>query len=90
MNKRDQLIAALQAEGEQIVEARSAKYVCMTRSRGPGFYWIGKAGALRVGVNVTASIPLPELAKRLLGGLRRTADADVIPADMALRRANCA
>lgn len=89
MTKQDKLIEILKAEGSEVVTAcRSEKYVCMTRTRGEGFYWIGKSGALRVGNTVSSSIALPELAKRLLAGLRRTADADVIPPDMALRRTN--
>jgi hypothetical protein len=68
------LVAALIARGESLVPKRSTKYTVLTRTRRDtgeslGFYFVGRAGALRVGRTVTESIPVPEtIKKRLLSG----------------------
>jgi hypothetical protein len=70
----DRLVAALIARGESLVPKRSTKYTVLTRTRRDtgeslGFYFVGRAGALRVGRTVTESSPvLPSVRKRLLGG----------------------
>lgn len=71
----DRLVAALLARGETIVaDARSTKYTVLTHSEPPpggffdaptprrqlGFYYVGKAGALRVGRTVATSRPVNE------------------------------
>ena len=66
----DRLVAALTARGESVVEdARTTKYTVVTREAGKaGFYYIGKAGALRAGRTVTESRPVAAaLRARLLG-----------------------
>jgi hypothetical protein len=69
----DRLVAALIARGESLVPNRSTKYTVLTRTRRDtgeslGFYFVGRAGALRVGRKVTESIPLSDaIKKRLLG-----------------------
>ena len=62
----ERLIAALLAQGEQIVPGRTSKYTVLTRRpadpdqarlwNGAPYYWfVGKNGALRSGPNVTGS-----------------------------------
>jgi hypothetical protein len=69
----DRLVAALTARGETLVPGRSTKYTVLTRTKRDtgeslGFYFVGRAGALRVGRTVTESIPVPEAVRaRLLG-----------------------
>ena len=47
------------------VESRSRKYITLKRPDG-SFYFVGKAGALRYGKTVSASIAAPEDFKRRL------------------------
>jgi len=60
----DRLVAALQRRGETIVtDARSRRYTVLTRHRqdtgdDTGFYYVGKAGALRVGHTVADCRPV--------------------------------
>jgi hypothetical protein len=69
----DRLVAALTARGETLVPGRSTKYTVLTRTKRDtgeslGFYFVGRAGALRVGRKVTESIPVSEaIKKKLLG-----------------------
>ncbi|HXF87900.1 MAG TPA: hypothetical protein VNK48_06085 [Xanthobacteraceae bacterium] len=53
----DRLVAALLAQGERVVtEARTSRYTVLTRKGGEaGFYYIGKAGGLRIGRTVSTS-----------------------------------
>ncbi|MBX6324333.1 MAG: hypothetical protein IRY94_21180 [Rhodospirillaceae bacterium] len=65
----DRLVAGLEVHGWRVVEdARSTKYTVLTRDGGRGgFYYVGKAGALRVGRTVAESRPVPAaLRARLL------------------------
>jgi hypothetical protein len=70
----DRLVAALTAQGETLVPERSTKYTVLTRTKRDtgeslGFYFVGRAGALRVGRTVTESSPVPAtIRRRLLGG----------------------
>jgi hypothetical protein len=70
----DRLVAALRARGETMVPGRSSRYTVFTRTcretgQKIGFYFVGRAGALRVGRTVTESIPVPAtIRRRLLGG----------------------
>lgn len=65
---RDQLIQALERRGETIVQtAKSTKFIVMTRQAG-GFYYLGKAGALRVGRTVAESRAAEYLRDTLLSG----------------------
>ncbi len=62
----DRLVAALIARGETVVKgARTTKYTVVTRHNG-GFYYIGKAGALRIGQTIADSRSAPNLRARLL------------------------
>jgi hypothetical protein len=69
----DRLVAALTARGETLVPGRSSKYTVLTRTSREtgqkiGFYFVGRAGALRVGRSMTESIPVPAAVRaRLLG-----------------------
>jgi hypothetical protein len=70
----DRLIAALQSRGETIVSnARSTRYTVLSRTRqgtseSVGFYFVGKAGALRAGRTVVDSRPVnAEFRAKLLG-----------------------
>lgn len=70
----DRLIAALQSHGETIVSnARSTRYTVLSRTRqgtseSVGFYFVGKAGALRAGRTVVDSRPVnAEFRAKLLG-----------------------
>jgi hypothetical protein len=71
---RDRLVAALTAQGETLVPGRSSKYIVLTRTSREtgqkiGFYFVGRAGALRFGRTVTESIPVPvAIRRRILGG----------------------
>ena len=63
---QQRLIEALIATGRGTrVESRSRKYVTLKRPDG-SFYFVGKAGALRFGKTVSASIAAPEDFKRRL------------------------
>jgi hypothetical protein len=63
---QQRLIEALIASGRGTpAESRSRKYVTLKRPDG-SFYFVGKAGALRFGKTVTASIAAPEDFKRRL------------------------
>lgn len=65
----DRLVTALLAQGERIVtDARTTKYTVLTHKGGEaGFYYIGKAGALRTGRTVAASRPVTSTSRdRLL------------------------
>ena len=63
---QQRLVDALVATGRgTLVESRSRKYVTLKRPDG-SFYFVGKAGALRFGKTVTASIAVPEDFKRRL------------------------
>ena len=56
----DRLVAALQRRGETIVtDARSTRYTVLTRKGGDAiFYYVGRAGALRVGRTVATCRPV--------------------------------
>ena len=63
---QQRLIEALIATGRGTrVVSRSRKYVTLKRPDG-SFYFVGRAGALRYGKTVTASIAAPEDFKRRL------------------------
>ena len=63
---QQRLVDALVATGRgTLVESRSRKYVTLKRPDG-GFYFVGKAGALRFGKTVSASMAAPEDFKRRL------------------------
>ena len=63
---QQRLVDALVATGRgTLVESRSRKYVTLKRPDA-SFYFVGKAGALRFGKTVTASIAAPEDFKRRL------------------------
>jgi hypothetical protein len=69
MNKmtiHDQIVDALKARGEKLVlQHRSSKYTVMSNKHG-GFYFVGKAGALRSGATASSSISLSHMVGRLL------------------------
>jgi hypothetical protein len=63
---QQRLIEALIATGRGTrAQSRSRKYITLERPDG-SFYFVGKAGALRFGKTVTASIAAPEDFKRRL------------------------
>jgi hypothetical protein len=63
---RERYIAGLIAIGETKVKS-TFKYEVYTRSAGAGgFYYVGRAGALRVGVSIAHSIPCSDEFKRAL------------------------
>jgi len=64
---QQRLVDALIATGSgTIVPSRSGKYVTLKRPDG-GFYFVGRAGALRFGKTVTDSMAAPDdFKKRLL------------------------
>lgn len=67
MNIQEKLVAALQAQGERVVESRTSKYIVLTRStNNVKFYYVGKNGALRSGNTISESVSVPNTAKRLL------------------------
>jgi hypothetical protein len=57
MTLMQRLVAGLEVRGERHVEAATMRYVVFTRNRG-GFYYVGHAGALRVGRTATGSRPV--------------------------------
>ena len=64
--QQQRLIEALIATGRGMpVESRSRKYITLKRPDG-SFYFVGKAGALRFGKTVSASMAAPEDFKRRL------------------------
>lgn len=62
----DKLVAALEARGEKRVEAKTRKYTVMSRSGG-GFWYIGRAGALRFGPTASKSSAAFKTKAQLLG-----------------------
>jgi hypothetical protein len=56
----DRLVAALLATGERVIfNARTSRYTVITRKGGEeGYYFIGKAGALRAGRTISKSRPV--------------------------------
>jgi hypothetical protein len=63
---QQRLIEALIATARgTLIESRSRKYVTLKRPDG-SFYFVGKAGALRFGKTVTASVAAPDDFKRRL------------------------
>ena len=63
---QQRLVDAIVASGRgTLVESRSRKYVTLKRPDG-SFFYIGKAGALRYGKTVSASIAAPDEFKRRL------------------------
>ena len=74
---RDRLIDALIAKGSSIVEnARTRRYTVLTRYDGrPGYLYVGRAGAHRVGRTISESSGTPEFAKaRLLAATEGRSD----------------
>ena len=62
---QQQIIDGLLAEGEEILHRR--KHIVLTCRRCPGeFYYVGKRGALRLGKNLTDSVPVNAKRKQLL------------------------
>lgn len=62
---KEQFIAALEARGERKVK-ETHKYVVYSRRGTAGYYYVGKAGALRVGHTIGASIPVSDIHKQAL------------------------
>ena len=63
---QQRLIDALVASGRgTLIESRSRKYVTLKRLDG-SFFYVGKAGALRYGKTISASIAAPDDFKRRL------------------------
>jgi hypothetical protein len=67
---RERYTAALIARGETLVKS-THKYDVYTRQAGPGgstyhFYYIGRAGALRVGSSIASSTPCSDRFKQSL------------------------
>ncbi len=64
---QQRLVGAIVASGRgTLIESRSRKYVTLKRPDG-GFYFVGKAGALRFGKTVSDSMAAPdEFKQRLL------------------------
>ena len=66
MTLQERFEAALLLEGETPVSyLRSSRYVRFTRKAG-GYYFLGRAGALRQGVSITGSSPTPTKRRREL------------------------
>jgi hypothetical protein len=68
--QRERYIAALVAQGETLVKS-TRKYDVYTRHARPGqtteaFYYVGRAGALRVGISAAHSIPCSDKFKQTL------------------------
>lgn len=74
--QQERLIAALTARGEKMVKV-TAKYRVMTRTKTllgvpipPGacvsFYYLGQAGAIRIGTSIAESRPMVPIGKATL------------------------
>jgi len=62
---QERFVEAFWKMGEREVK-RTSKYIVFSRTEG-SFYYIGRNGAVRVGRNVTDSVPLlPKTKQRLL------------------------
>jgi hypothetical protein len=67
-------VDALIARGAELVQHRTTKYTVLTRSGVTFFFFVGRAGALRVGRTIRLSRPVPPTFKaRLLAGTATTA-----------------
>jgi len=67
--QRERLIVALKGLGSEEVPSKSGKYVTLTRPLKPGtFYFVGRAGALRLGRTSSRSIPVSDTFKSVLLG----------------------
>lgn len=62
---RARYLSALLLRGEKQVPSKSGKYLTVTR-KGGGFYFIGKAGSLRIGQSSSKSLAASPLFKRAL------------------------
>jgi hypothetical protein len=58
--------AALQARGLTETTTKSRKYRCFTSQLPGRYYYIGKAGSLRIGACRSESVPVSGRIKRLL------------------------
>ncbi len=70
---RDQYLHALVSKGESVVGHRSSKYTVTTaklagpsKDGKPQFFYLGKAGSLRIGRTIAGSIPLSDGFKEKL------------------------
>lgn len=70
--KQDKFADALIARGERELPSRSQKFRTFTRERTASvqgyFYFLGRAGSLRVGRTVSRSVPVSDVTKRRLLG----------------------
>lgn len=66
MTLQQRYVAALrQVLGAVEQESKSTKYIKMTRPRYPGtYYFVGKSGAIRYGVNASSSTSASEKFKK--------------------------
>jgi hypothetical protein len=66
MTMQEKFAAALVARGETEVPTKSRKYRTFTRTWNDqriGYFFLGKAGALRVGARSSSSIPVSDADK---------------------------
>lgn len=82
--QHDSIVAALTKRGAKpATTIRTSKYTVLEQATRPGHYWfIGKAGALRSGKTVTASVSLSEDVRRAL--IAEGANATNIAASLAI------
>ena len=71
LTQAEALATALTNRLHERIEMRSKKYVCFYRGLDPAtgkklYYFIGKNGALRTGLNAVSSHPMPEAARMKL------------------------
>lgn len=74
--QQERLLAAIEARGEKLIKT-TAKYRVMTRTKTlqgvpipptakPSFYYVGQAGAVRIGTTITESRPMLPISKAQL------------------------
>lgn len=66
MTQREKLLSALQARGWTVCQKQPKNYVALEYPGKEKKAFIGKAGALRLGRNVTESCPILDEAKQNL------------------------
>lgn len=76
MTLQDRIIEKLKARGCQELQSSSSKYRKFTHPKyADRFYWVGKAGALRVGRTVGESVSVSAAVHKMLNASKKKIEA---------------
>lgn len=65
-SKQDLYIKALEARGYVRQNSKSRKFICLNKEGQPSNVFVGRAGSVRIGRKLTASVPLSDKKKAQL------------------------